>query len=222
MILNVGKGLSVGYGRRIVATSTEDLSFRRGEMTLVLGLNGRGKTTLMKTLACLLPPVAGKVQRTRSLYVSNEIDFPENLTCRDTIWSLDPEARFRKLGFEFLAALKVPEKKYGVLSEGERQKARIVVAEVVSASCRVQLILMDEPFSGLDFHAREYFGHRLETRAEERHIIISLHPSEIPIVPNQILLVSRGEIFSVPSAMPWPEIRSILQPSPCFTVFPTF
>ena len=61
MILKIEKGLTVGYRKRAVATLTEELVFQAGEVTLLLGLNGQGKTTLMKTMAGLLPPVAGQV-----------------------------------------------------------------------------------------------------------------------------------------------------------------
>src|SRR6201987_3605813 len=79
MILNLEPGLTIGYNKRAVATLTENLAFEAGQVSLLLGLNGQGKTTLMKTLARLLPPVTGKVARTRGLYLSGDVDFPANL-----------------------------------------------------------------------------------------------------------------------------------------------
>jgi hypothetical protein len=38
-----------------------------------------------------------------------------------------------------------------------------------------------------------------------------MHPSEIPMAPSQILLVSMGKIWTVPPATSWPEIRMLLQ-----------
>jgi zinc/manganese transport system ATP-binding protein len=214
MILRIEKGLTIGYKRRTVAIVREALEFRDGEVTLMLGLNGQGKTTFMKTLTGLVPPVTGKISRTRSLYLSDEIDLPENLTPLEILRALDPESGFRQLGRELLNDLEVPEKKYGTLSKGNRQKARIVFAEIVSAASRVKLVALDEPFLGLDFQAREYLvGRWLAARNRWRHLLVSLHPSEIPVAPNQILLVSRGEIFSVPSSMAWSEIRHFLQES---------
>ena len=78
---------------------------------------------------------------------------------------------------------------------------------------------MDEPLSGLDFQAREYLVDRwLGKNHEGRHLLVSLHPSEIPVVPSQILLVARGNIFSVNPEMPWPEIRERLQEPLAVTV----
>ncbi|MBV8216556.1 MAG: ATP-binding cassette domain-containing protein [Verrucomicrobia bacterium] len=219
MILSITEGLVVGYKGRAVATLTEDIHFAGGEATLLLGLNGQGKTTLMKTLAGLIPPVAGTVARTRSLYLSDEVDFPENLTPMEIIRSLDSRGKHRQIGAELLHDLDVPNKKYRQLSKGNRQKARIAIAEVVSASRSVPLLEMDEPLSGLDFQAREYLVDRwLVKNHEGRHLLVSLHPSEIPVVPSQILLVARGNIFSVNPEMPWPEIRERLQEPLAVTV----
>jgi len=212
MILKIEKGLTVGYKKRAVATVTEELEFQAGEITLLLGLNGQGKTTLMKTLAGLLPPVGGQVSKTRVLYLSDDVDFPANLTPLEIVHSFDPEGQFRDLGREMLAQLEVQNKKYGVLSKGNRQKARIVFAEVVARARNVNFLGLDEPFAGLDFQAREYLVSRwLENPDQNRHLLVSMHPSEIAVEPSQILLVSHGEIWTVRPSTRWPEIRALLQ-----------
>jgi ABC-type multidrug transport system ATPase subunit len=212
MILTINKGLVVGYKRRAVATLTEDLHLKGGEATLVLGLNGQGKTTFMKTLVGLIPPVGGAVDRVRSLYLADEVDFPEHLRPMEIIRALDPAGKHRQIGADLLRDLQVPDKKYGQLSKGNRQKARIAFAEVVSSSRSVELLEMDEPLAGLDFQAREHLVDRWLSNGQlGLHLLISLHPSEIPVVPNQILLVSNGHIFSVEPEMPWTEIRERLQ-----------
>jgi zinc/manganese transport system ATP-binding protein len=215
MILKIEAGLAVGYRKRAVATVTEELVFQAGEVTLLLGLNGQGKTTLMKTLAGLLPPVAGQVTKTRVLYLSDDVDFPTNLTPVEIVHSFDPEGQYRGLGREMLAQLEVQNKKYGVLSKGNRQKARIVFAEVVARARHVNFLGLDEPFAGLDFQAREYLVNRwLEKPDQNRHLLVSMHPSEIAVEPSQIVLVSHGEISTVPPSTPWPEIRALLQKTP--------
>jgi zinc/manganese transport system ATP-binding protein len=219
MILKIEQGLTIGYKKRPVATVTEDLVFHTGQVSLLLGLNGQGKSTLMKTLAGLIPPVSGSVSRTRMLYLSDDVVFPSNLTPVEIVKSLDPAARFRALGHEMLAGLEVEHKKYGLLSKGNRQKARIVFAEIVSRARSVNFAGMDEPFAGLDFKAREYLIDRwLENTNQDRHLLVSMHPSEIPVAPSQILLVSGGEIWTVPPSTPWPEIRALLQKPQLATV----
>jgi ABC-type multidrug transport system ATPase subunit len=212
MILSIANGLMVGYHSRAVATLAEDLHFVGGESTLILGLNGQGKTTFLKTLAGLIPPVAGTVTPARSLYLPDDVDFPENITPTETIRSLDPTGQYWQTGSEYLHELEVPDKKYGQLSKGNRQKARIVFSEVLSVSHAVQLLELDEPLAGLDFQAREYLVDRwLSNSHVGRHLLISLHPAEIPVVPHQIVLVSNGNIFSVEPTAPWAEIRARLQ-----------
>ena len=122
MILKIEQGLAIGYKERSVATVTEDLVFETGQVSLLLGLNGQGKTTLMKTLAGLIPPVSGSVSPTRMLYLSDEVVFPSNLTPVEIVKSLEPAARFRELGQEMLASLEVEHKKYGLLSKGNPRK----------------------------------------------------------------------------------------------------
>jgi ABC-type multidrug transport system ATPase subunit len=212
MILQIERGLTIGYKKRAVATLTEDLSFKAGEVSLLLGLNGQGKTTLMKTIAGLLPPLAGKIVRTSVLYLSDDVDFPTSLTPREMVKAFASTTEIRNLGEEMLENLEVENKRYGVLSKGNRQKARVVFGEVLSSARNVNFLGLDEPFSGLDFQARDYLVSRwFENTEKDRHLLVSMHPSEIPVEPSQILLVSHGKIWTVPASKPWPEIRALLQ-----------
>ena len=52
------RGLAVGYGEKLILTDI-NLQLHQGEIICLLGANGCGKTTLMKTLLGLLPPKAG-------------------------------------------------------------------------------------------------------------------------------------------------------------------
>jgi len=191
---------------------TQEILFEAGQVTLLLGLNGQGKTTLMKTLAGLIPPLAGSLARTHVLYLSDEVDFPANLTPHEIVKCLDPGRKYRALGSEMLAGLEIDDKRYNLLSKGNRQKARIIFAEIISRARKVNFLGIDEPFAGLDFQARDYLvGRWLENVNRERHLLVSMHPSEIPVAPSQILLVSEGKIWTVPPAISWSEIRALLQ-----------
>ena len=212
MTWKVDRGLSIGYKTRPVATVTEQIRFEPGQVTLLLGLNGQGKTTLMRTLAGLLPPLAGRLDGIRMLYLSDEIDFPANLRPREIVKCLDPRGKYRALGSELLAGLEIENKTYGLLSKGNRQKARVIFAEIISRARKVFFLGLDEPFAGLDFLARDYLVSLwLENANRERHLLVIMHPSEIPMAPSQILLVSEGKIWTVPSEMSWPDIRVLLQ-----------
>jgi ABC-type multidrug transport system ATPase subunit len=219
MTWNVDQGLSIGYKTRPVATVTEKVVFEAGQVTLLLGLNGQGKTTLMKTLAGLLPPLAGSLARTRVLYLSDDVDFPPSLTPREIVKCLDPGGQNRALGREMMAGLGIENKRYSLLSKGNRQKARVLFAEIISRARKVYFLGLDEPFAGLDFQARDYLvGRWLQNVNQERHLLVSMHPSEIPVAPSQILLVSEGKIWTIPPATSWPEIRGLLQKPEAITV----
>jgi ABC-2 type transport system ATP-binding protein len=208
----IERGVSVGYKTRAVATVTEEILFKAGQITLLLGLNGQGKTTLMKTLAGLLPPLKGTLPRQRVLYLSDDVAFPGNLTPREIIKCLDAGGKFLNLGSEMLAGLEIEDKKYGLLSKGNRQKARVLFAEIISRGREVFFLGIDEPFAGLDFQARDYLVNRwIGNTDRDRHLLVSMHPSEIPMAPSQILLVSMGKIWTVPPATSWSEIRMLLQ-----------
>jgi ABC-type multidrug transport system ATPase subunit len=212
MTWKVDRGLAVGYGSHPVATVSEELLFEAGAITLLLGLNGQGKTTFMKTLAGLVKPLAGKLAPIRGLYLSDDVDFPGRLTPREIVQCLDPAAQYRALGDEMMAGLEVENKRYALLSKGNRQKARVIFAEIISRARKVYFLGLDEPFAGLDFQARDYLVHRwMENANRERHLLISMHPSEIQVVPTQIVLVSDGRIWTVPAPTPWSEIRELLK-----------
>ena len=212
MTWKVDQGLSIGYKTRPVATVTQEILFKAGQVSLLLGLNGQGKTTLMKTLAGLLPPLAGSLAPTRVLYLSDEVDFPPNLTPNEIVKCLDPGGKNRALAREMMAGLEIENKRYSLLSKGNRQKARVIFAEIISRTRKVYFLGLDEPFAGLDFQARDYLVDRwLENVNRERHLLVSMHPSEIPVAPSQILLVSEGKIWPVPPEMSWSEIRVLLQ-----------
>jgi ABC-type multidrug transport system ATPase subunit len=219
MTWKVDQGLSIGYRARPVATVTEEIRFEPGQVTLLLGLNAQGKTTLMKTLAGLIPPLAGKLDRIPVLYLSDDVDFPARLTPHEIVQCLDSGAHFRALGTELLAGLEVENKRYSLLSKGNRQKARVVFAEIISRARKIYFLGLDEPFAGLDFQARDYLVSRwLGNVNRERHLLVSMHPSEIPVAPSQILLVSDGKIWTVPPTTSWSEIRTLLQTSELISV----
>jgi ABC-type multidrug transport system ATPase subunit len=209
---HVDQGLSIGYRGRPIATVIEKVVFEPGQITLLLGLNGQGKTTLMKTLAGLLPPLSGSLARNRILYLSDDVEFPPGLTPREIVQCLDPEKKNRILGSELMTALEIENKRFGLLSRGNRQKARILFAEILSQTRKVGFLGLDEPFAGLDFEARDYLISRWLGNARiDRHLLVSMHPSEIPVAPSQILLVSKGKIWTVPPSTSWSEIRVLLQ-----------
>jgi ABC-type multidrug transport system ATPase subunit len=212
IVLQINKGLEIGYKRRCIAKLNDDLRFRRGEISLLLGSNGQGKTTLMKTLSGLLPAVAGHVKKVRTMFVSDEVEFPACLTPLEIVSCFDPAGDYCDLARELIDSLELQNKCYGVLSKGNRQKARIVFAEVLARVREVELLALDEPFAGLDFQARDCLVKRwIDAKNPKLHLVVSMHPSEIASLPSQIILVGQGQIDPAAPETPWRELRPRLQ-----------
>ncbi len=157
------RALEVGYlGVRLLPPI--ELEIRPGELWAVIGRNGSGKTTFMRTLLGLLPPVGGAVERVPAdLPVSylpqrNVIDELYPLLARDVVrmgalrgWSFlrpsfrrEPAAVRHALGEMGVAEL--GDMPYRKLSEGQKQ--RVLFARLAVSGARVALL--DEPTSAMD------------------------------------------------------------------------
>jgi ABC-type multidrug transport system ATPase subunit len=220
MCLVVPNGLKIGYRKRVVATVKEELAFNPGEITLLLGLNGAGKTTLMKTISGLIPALEGRLPAARALYLSEEVDFPPNLSPREITACLARTRSERAWAAQWLRTLQVEDRPYGKLSKGNRHKARLVFAQITALSRRTPVVGLDEPFSGLDFVAREQLIRDWSDRHRDApwHLLVSIHPAEIPFTPHQMIVVARAEIRPVPAHTSWTELREMLTTDPADTL----
>jgi ABC-type multidrug transport system ATPase subunit len=223
MCLVVPNGLKIGYRKRVVATVKEELAFNPGEITLLLGLNGAGKTTLMKTISGLIPALEGRLPAARALYLSEEVDFPPNLSPREIAACLARNRLECAHAAEWLRRLQVEDRPYGKLSTGNRHKARLVFAQLTGLSRRTPVVGLDEPFSGLDFVARGQLIRGWADRGTRVpwHLLVSIHPADIPFTPHQMIVVARGEIRSVPARTSWTEVREMLTADPADSLTPS-
>jgi len=164
-----------------------DLSFSvpaRSAFALI-GANGAGKTTAIKVLMNILEPSRGSAtvlgvdsrkisfhEHRQIGYVSEDQDMPARLTVADYIAYLRPfYPRWdRQLEASMLRQLRLPlEHKIGDLSHGMRLKMALLCA----LPYRPKLLILDEPFSGLDPLVRDEFMEGLLLQAGEMTILIS-------------------------------------------------
>ncbi|MFI3227645.1 MAG: ABC transporter ATP-binding protein [Clostridia bacterium] len=161
----VCQNLSVGYNNVSVR---ENISFSipSGSYTCVVGENGVGKSTLIKTLLGLLPPISGSVTMENGLksvdigYLPQQTqiqkDFPASVFevalsgCLNKI-GLRPfynkaEKQLAKDMLEKLGILNLAKKSYSQLSGGQQQ--RVLLARALCATNKI--LLLDEPTAGLD------------------------------------------------------------------------
>lgn len=150
------KELKIGYdGRALLELS---LRIRRGQKIAVIGDNGIGKSTFLKTVAGLIPPIKGTSQLGSNLLVgyfdqqSALID--SDKTVRDHFYELFPalvEKDIRKTLGMYLFGGANASKRISSLSGGE--KSRLVLAELLTG--RPNLMILDEPTNHMDIPAKE-------------------------------------------------------------------
>lgn len=147
--------VTVGFGRHPVAGPL-DLVGAAGEVVVLRGRNGAGKTTVLRTIAGALKPLAGKVERRpgRIAYLpQNPAALLHRPTVRDEVELTLRRAEDAEPAGAILDALglgAVAGRYPRDLSSGERQRAAL--AAVLAG--RPSLVLLDEPTRGMDAEAR--------------------------------------------------------------------
>ena len=150
------KELKIGYDGRVLLELS--LRIRRGQKIAVIGDNGIGKSTFLKTVAGLIPPIKGISQLGSNLLVgyfdqqSALID--SDKTVRDHFHELFPalvEKELRKTLGMYLFGGANASKRISSLSGGE--KSRLVLAELLTG--RPDLMILDEPTNHMDIPAKE-------------------------------------------------------------------
>lgn len=147
--------LSVGYGT-LEILHAGDLQIPRGARVALIGANGEGKTTLLKTISQELPPIKGTISRGAGVQVAHYYQEAENLDLDSTVIEEIGLSRIgaqeaRNLLGRFLFSGDDVGKKVSVLSGGER--SRLALAKLVISEAN--LLLLDEPTNHLDIASRE-------------------------------------------------------------------
>ncbi|MBT8986583.1 ABC-F family ATP-binding cassette domain-containing protein [Lactobacillus delbrueckii subsp. bulgaricus] len=151
------KDLAVGYPDK---TMLKDISFQinKGDRVAIIGQNGIGKSTLLKTVMKQLPVKAGSIKYGASLdigYYDQELQgLDYSKTVIDTIWDRHKEMNekdIRSILASFLFTAKDIDKKVSQLSGGQRARLTLTVLAMEHDN----FLLMDEPTNHLDLDAKE-------------------------------------------------------------------
>jgi manganese/iron transport system ATP-binding protein len=191
-------GADVGYGGKAVLWGV-DLTLLRGRAVALVGPNGAGKSTLIKAVLGMAEVVGGSVEvlggppagaRGRAAYVPQldtlDADFPVSADqvvlmgrYRAARWWRPIARADRRIAAEALERVGLRDQartRFGLLSGGQRQ--RVLVARALAA--RPELLLLDEPFHGVDGASQEAILEVLaEMVAAGTAVVLSTHDPQV-------------------------------------------
>jgi ABC-2 type transport system ATP-binding protein len=194
--------------RSTAAVNDVNLTVPEGAIYALVGANGAGKTTLIKLLMNIFRPTAGGARvmgiDCRHLagkdfqhigYISENQEMPEWMTVENVLDYVRPfyPQWDRALERQLVGQFDLPSKrKLKHLSRGMRMKA----AFAASLAYRPKLIVLDEPFSGLDPLVRDEIIEGLLDRAPETTILLSSHDlAEIESFASHVGYLEQGRIL---------------------------
>ncbi|HEY1252997.1 MAG TPA: ABC-F family ATP-binding cassette domain-containing protein [Thermoanaerobaculia bacterium] len=194
------KDLDAGYAPGSPIVRGVSFELLRGERLAILGENGTGKTTLLKTLAGRLAPLAGSVATGHDVsigYYDQELrDLDPRRRAIDAVWDQHPQeteeamrsylARFAFRGDDVFAGI-------DGLSGGE--KGRLTLAVVMRQ--RHNLLLLDEPTNHLDLDSREALEESLEDFPGSI-VFVSHDRAFIDRLATRVIDLREGRALSLP------------------------
>lgn len=208
--IRLDSGLAIGYAAPLARF--EKPVRLTGGTHFLLARNGRGKSTLLRTIAGSLKKVSGDLSSEGFMqYLPEDMRFDGELTPKTIFKSLIPK-RSQKAAFELAEQIELDVNKlYGKLSTGNRRKTALITAEHSVKSDRGNILLLDEPFSGLDAFARETFEEMWAESEDNVLRLVSCHPDYDSMSMPSVLLIE-GETVSHHSAdgQTWSSLKSLL------------
>jgi manganese/iron transport system ATP-binding protein len=217
------EGVTVSYPNGHVALHDTSFSLQSGSICALVGINGSGKSTLFKAIMGLVQPAAGNVaiaglpvaaalKRNLVAYVpqAEEVDWTFPVSVWDVVmmgrygymnFMRIPRAKDREIAEKSLTRvgmLEFRERQIGELSGGQRK--RVFLARALAQQGRV--ILLDEPFTGVDVNTETAIIALLRELREEGHImLVSTHNlGSVPEFCDQVVLINRTVLASGPIA----------------------
>lgn len=228
--------LSVGYKGFPPVVSNINVEIKSGELTCLIGSNGIGKSTLLKTLTGFLPKLSGRLlldgrdinmlsQRERAKYISIVLTYKsdvQNLSVTEMVgMGRMPYTSFwGKLNtsdqtivaeaIEMVGIEHLKNRMIQTLSDGERQK--VMIAKALAQQTPV--ILLDEPTSFLDFPSKVEMLQLLHRLAKETNkvVFLSTHDLELALrIADRLVELNKNGLQVVPAQQVKEEINKLLE-----------
>ena len=196
------------------AVKNLNFQIRKGEIFGFLGPNGAGKTTTMRMVTCLIPPTSGTIKvdgggtATDSMVVRKKIGYlaennplyndmtvDEYLKFVAEIRGIKGDrqsARLRELS-AICGLTKMAQRQIGKLSKGFRQRVGLAQAMIHDPD----LLILDEPMSGLDPNQIVEIRNLIKKMGQEKTVIYCSHIlSEVSATCDRILIINDGQIVA--------------------------
>ncbi|MFB3147173.1 MAG: ABC transporter ATP-binding protein [Thermodesulfobacteriota bacterium] len=204
------EGLKKSFGN-FDALRGVDLHVKRGEFMTLFGPNGAGKTTLIKLLATLTSPTSGTlsvygydvrkdVNNIRSVigvishdpYLYDNLSAFENIKFFGTLYGLDDVDNRARSVIKQVGLEKRMNDLVRTFSRGMKQ--RLTVARAIVHEPKI--LLLDEPYTGLDQHGAQIFGEMLsDLKSHGRTILMTTHNIDEGLdLSDRIGIISKGKI----------------------------
>ena len=193
------ENLTKSYTERLIFDHTS-FSINEGEKIGLIGINGTGKSTLLRLAAGLEEPDEGTVVRSRGLdirFLPQNPQFHEGDTILESIvreneghghvWDLESQAKamLTKLGFTDF------DEKVETLSGGQRKRVALVSVLLSTAD----LLVLDEPTNHLDSHMADWLEDYLK-RFRGSLLMVTHDRYFLDSVTNRIVELERGKFYS--------------------------
>jgi ABC-type Mn2+/Zn2+ transport system ATPase subunit len=214
------ENLSVSY-RRVLALEHISLATSCGNRVALIGPNGAGKSTLLKAIAGLVPREKGSILWRGTTVKKWSREFAYLPQREDVDWSfpitvrgLVEMGRYPQTGWwrkfsttdslavdkalESLALLDLQDRQIRELSGGQQQRAFLAR----SLAQEAHVLLLDEPFTGLDRNASQLLGELLNKLAHEGRLIIASHHdlNSVPRLFDEVLVLATRSVAFGPVA----------------------
>jgi ABC-2 type transport system ATP-binding protein len=206
------RGVYKRYGR-VDALEAVDLDVEAGEILALIGSNGSGKSTLLRIMATLQKPDAGRVflfgskggsEALRKVgFLFDHSAHWEDLTGYENAWffarsyGLSPKKANSSLDDLFSWAILLERKDDVVTGYSFGMRRKLAIVEALAHG--PELILLDEPTLGLDYHSRLSLQSLLKARAQRGTAVVlaTNDVSEAEAIASRVAVLRRGRIVAV-------------------------
>ncbi len=200
MLLSI-ENLTVRYGQETALSITETLRVEEGDRIGVIGSNGEGKTTLIKSILGLTPYQGMIKSGLKPEEMAVHMQFNEYTDSMPVKYIMEAILGTRITGntrlqelisyFEFEDCLR---KKYTKLSGGQKQRFTIILVMMQNA----ELTFYDEVTSGLDFETRQKLVEKLTEWYRDKPaslVIVSHYYEELEMLADKLLILDKGKVI---------------------------